>query len=83
MSAKLSNYQPIAGETATASQAVMPTDIEIDWPLVKSKMHIVLSEMSTKQVNPAVFRYTDHSPAMSPEDEIQIDAEEQAEELTQ
>ncbi len=80
MTAKLSDYQPIAANPATGSSAaIMPTDIEIEWPLVKSKMHIVLSEMSTKKVPPAVFRYSNHAPNLLPDEEIQIDAAPPAE----
>lgn len=82
MTAKLSNYKLIAADPPAKTQVTMPTDIEITWPEIGSSMHIVLSERSTKQVSPAVFRYSDHAPDLLPEEEIQIDAEPPTEEPT-
>jgi len=76
MTAKLKNYQSIADASSSDGRhvPVMPTDIEITWPAEKSRMHIVLSEISTKQVSPAAFRYSDHAPDLPADREIQIDA---------
>ncbi len=73
MSAKLSNYQPVATDPPASAPVVMPTDIKITWPQAKASMHIVLSEISTKQVPAAAFKFADHAPAMPADRVIQVD----------
>jgi len=65
MIAKLSSYQSIEidGAPREATGAVMPTDIRISWPKTGSRLHIVLSELSTKQVDPDAFLLWDRLPA--------------------
>lgn len=48
MEAKLSNYRTIESDQASDTPPVMPTDIKIDWPRKASRIHIVLSEMTTE-----------------------------------
>jgi len=74
MTAKLSDYKLIAAAAPAKTHIVMPTDIEIVWPEADSHMHIVLSEMSTKPVPSAAFRFSDHAPPLPPEQVIQVDA---------
>lgn len=78
MTARLKSYQPISADSAAGQPAagapLMPTDIEITWPQTKARLHIVLSEMTTAEVGrPAVFRFSDHAPALPPEQIIQVD----------
>jgi hypothetical protein len=47
MIAELSDYRPIALTTGSPDEGTpqMPTDIRIEWPAKKSRLHLVLSEM--------------------------------------
>ena len=74
MTAKLKDYKLIAADPPAKTYVVMPTDIEIVWPEADSRMHIVLSEMSTKAVPPEVFRFSDHAPALPGEKVVQVDS---------
>lgn len=52
MTAHLDKYKPVEpGEDAPdgAAPPTMPTDIRIDWPAKKSRVHIVLSEMTARR----------------------------------
>jgi len=46
-----------ANGPARAAQAVLPTDIEISWPRTGSRIHILLSEMKTRRVDPDLFLF--------------------------
>lgn len=65
MIAELSSYQLIETGDAPreATSPAMPTDIRISWPRTGSRLHIVLSELSTKQVDPEAFLLWDRLPA--------------------
>jgi hypothetical protein len=65
MIARLKNYKPVAivGEDAPAGPpAVMPSDIEITWPKAGSRIHMVLSEMKTRKIDPDAFLFRDRMP---------------------
>ncbi len=61
MTASLKDYQPIKVvdvDDPPAKAPVMPTDIEIDWPQRRSRIHLVLSEMTTADVvSPKFFLF--------------------------
>jgi hypothetical protein len=70
MTARMKDYKPIAvvadtppGEPAAtepaapAVGAMLPTDIVVTWPKTGSRIHIVLSEMKTKRVDPDLFLF--------------------------
>ena len=65
MIAELSSYRSIGtdGAPPEATGPVMPTDIRISWPKTGSRLHIVLSELSTKQADPDAFLLWDRLPA--------------------
>jgi hypothetical protein len=66
MTASLKSYKPVhlAGEeVGEADLPVMPTDIEIAWPKTGSRIHIVLSEMKTKRIDPDAFLFWDRLPS--------------------
>ncbi|MCK4602857.1 MAG: hypothetical protein KAU28_10355 [Phycisphaerae bacterium] len=46
MTARLKNYRSVEVEDKL-SPPVMPTDIEINWPQTRGKIHLVLSQMTT------------------------------------
>jgi len=78
MTATLKDYRPIKAAhlpAPPAAASVMPTDIEINWPERKSRVHIVLSEMTTAdkwQVEACRFR--EHLPiSMPPDHVVQVD----------
>jgi hypothetical protein len=60
MTATLKDYKPIrlAGEEApSAGDPVLPSDIEVSWPKNGSRIHIVLSEIKAKGVDPEAFLF--------------------------
>ncbi|HOD83130.1 MAG: hypothetical protein BWX88_02480 [Planctomycetes bacterium ADurb.Bin126] len=55
MHARLDDYRPVkitGPGTKEGDSAVVPTDIQIEWPMRHSSVHIVLTEMSTKHWYP-------------------------------
>jgi hypothetical protein len=76
MTAKLKDYKNIGAgrEISPHIPVMMPTDIEITWPASKSRVHLVLSEMTmADKFSRAACRFRDNLPAMSEEKIIQID----------
>jgi hypothetical protein len=65
MIAKLGSYRPIkmldAGDEQSAAPE-MPSEIDIVWPQTNSRIHLSLSEMSTKDVDPELFLFWDRLP---------------------
>jgi len=80
MTARVKNYRPLKTAEATEHPPVMPTDIEIAWPEKHSKVHIILSEMTTEDkwdVSACLFRIPETNAlpgGLSPGDVVQVDA---------
>jgi hypothetical protein len=65
MVAKLSDYRPI--QTDSDPAPIMPTRFEIDWPANKTRIVMVLSEMSTED------KWDIEATEFSPPESIQVD----------
>jgi len=73
MIAYMSDYQPIDVPDLPAAQKppVMPTDLDIRWPQRRSRIHIVLSEMTTRpKWEPAALTY--RPPAGLPQEQVDL-----------
>jgi len=65
MTASLKDYKPVrlVGEdVGEADWPVMPSDIEIAWPKTGSRIHVLLSEMKTRRIDPDAFLFWDRLP---------------------
>ena len=77
MTAELGDYQPIRAPDAAGPPPRMPTDITMTWPEKRSRIHLVLSEMTTEATwdrTQALFEA--HRPGgLTPDQILQVDQE--------
>ncbi|MGA2266204.1 MAG: hypothetical protein ABSH10_07225 [Phycisphaerae bacterium] len=75
MTAELKDYKPIHAAASAGPAPQMPTDVEITWPEKRSRIHLVLSDMTTDDTwdrEQTLFR--SHLPAGLPPDQVtQVD----------
>jgi hypothetical protein len=75
MTAELKDYKPIRVAASGGPAPQMPTDIKITWPEKRSRIHLVLSEMTTEDTwdrTQTLFR--SHLPGgLAPEQMTQVD----------